>query len=977
MSRKSGLPLIIVAVLSLWTAVGSAQTNINACPIFVQQAYTFTEAACGRVADGVACIGNGSVSTIPFSGRNLLFANPGDQANLADIQRFQTQTMTTDLKLWTSVIGRLAVSSVTGAQEYAEMLVFGDTVIWKSQPDVQATGPESTLFPATIEAGGGVIVRQDASANSSNVWQLLNGATVQAIGRSFDQQWIRILIPSPNGGTGWVFGRFVNVEGGSDRLPAQTNASPVSNLDAAPDSTSVTRQALKMESLPIADDCAEATDSGILLQSATVDRPVQLEINGVLLQFAGTVFLKAQVGGSMTVYNLEGKTVLVVDDRRTDLPEAYISEISMDASLSPIAAPSPARRFDTQASAELAFLPLQLFAREVIVVESQASAQESAVCPNAIKNAYSQTASFCQGLDPDYLCIGNIGAGMLQATASSALPVTDFSQAGDITSLGEIERLSLNVADDPQQTWSTAVLQIEADTSGGTLANATMMLLGDVELVNRGATTIAPNGQPSIQSDGIMTGLDATVQVTGSISIRAEPRVDTDAITLVDDGEAVIALESSLDQQWIKIKISDGTSGWIVARFLQVEGSFDALPVYNPDAAQGQTSPNIDEVNYASTDRYRQVFDFRSRDVFPACRDVPPSGLLIQTPTDIDDVLLMTINGANLEVTGTAYLTASNASMTLYSLEGASSFNVPGASTVMFAGEQMTVPLIGGQVDLNAVGMGKYYSDEDGLRFSSLPQELLPRSFDLFISPSAAGASVEAADSSRVNESDEAPADAELGEPPQQLDEPDAETDTAAEQCVIGAGGLARNIRRGPGTDYEVVSVLQVGQAIEGKTQKRGTYGYYWYRTERGWIRFDAGEMTSGCQRLPFHGALENEVGDGEPKVVPPLQNEFLGDVCETGGANLSATIERSGSTYHEFGGLWTGQAGASVTFTAHTPYFSEGFGNVINFTNADGSVWLGSGTGTVFTINFVVTHSFRVRVSGLLGDHVSLRVSC
>ncbi len=977
MSRKSGLPLIIVAVLSLWTAVGSAQTNINACPIFVQQAYTFTEAACGRVADGVACIGNGSVSTIPLSGRNFRFANPGDQANLADIERFQTQTMTTDLKLWTSVIGRLAVSSVTGAQEYAEMLVFGDTVIWKSQPDDQATGPESTLFPATIEAGGGVIVRQDASANSSNVWQLLNGTTVQAIGRSFDQQWIRILLPSPNGGTGWVFGRFVNVEGGSDRLPAQTNASPISNLDAAPDSTSVPRQALKMESLPIADDCAEGTDSGVLLQSATVDRPVQLEINGVLLQFAGTVFFKAQVGGAMTVYNLEGETVLIVDDLRTDLPEAFISEIPMDASLSPIAAASPARRFDTQASAELVFLPLQLFAREVIVTDSKASAQETAVCPHAIKNVYSQTASFCQGLDPGFVCIGNIGAGMLQATASSALPVSEFSQSGDITSLGEIERLSLKVADDPQQTWSTAVLQIEADTSGGTLANATMLLLGEVELINRGASMTTENGQASTQSDGTMTGLDATVQVTGSISIRAEPRVDTDAITLVVDGEAVIALESSLDQQWIKIKTSDGTSGWIVARFLQVEGSFDALPVDNPDAAQGQTSPGTDVADSVPMDSYRQVFDFSSSDVFPACRDVPPSGLLIQTPTDIDGVLLMTINGADLEVTGTAYLTASDESMTLYSLEGASSFNVPGASTVMFAGEQMTVPLIRGQVDLNAVGMGKYYSDEDGLRFSSLPLELLPRSFDLFISPSAAGASVEAADSSRVDESDEAPAAADLEEPPQQRDETAAETDTAAEQCAIGAGGLARNIRRGPGTDYEVVSVLQVGQAIEGKTQKRGTYGYYWYWTERGWIRFDAGEMTPGCERLPLHGALEDEFGDGEPKVVPPLQNEFLGDVCETGGANLSATIKRSGSTYHEFGGLWTGQAGTSVTFTAHTPYFSERFGNLITFTNADGSVWLGSGTGTVFTINFVVTHSFRVRVSGLLGDHVSLRVSC
>ena len=200
----------------------------------------------------------------------------------------------------------------------------------------------------------------------------------------------------------------------------------------------------------------------------------------------------------------------------------------------------------------------------------------------------------------------------------------------------------------------------------------------------------------------------------------------------------------------------------------------------------------------------------------------------------------------------------------------------------------------------------------------------------------------------------------------------ESETMSALDECAISAGGFARNIRQGPGTDYQIVDVLRAGQAMIGKTQKRGTYGLYWYNTDRGWIRFDAGEMTGACERLPLHVAAL-----ASADVVPPLNNEILGDVCAAGGAYLSATVRGSGTRFHEFAGLWTGQAGTSVTFTAEIPYFHGSFGNVITFTDDDGSLWLGSSTNTDFTVYFAETQDFRVRVSGLLGDHVTLRVSC
>lgn len=593
-------------------------------------------------------------------------------------------------------------------------------------------------------------------------------------------------------------------------------------------------------------------------------------------------------------------------------------------------------------------------------------------CPSSIEQSYENLAQSCDGLTAGSACLGNAGQGMSRIIPGAGVSGLSFAQPGETSEFFKVQQLSLLVDGDSQAIWPSALLELEADASGGVSAVATLLLLGEVELTNRRVTTLSENADLSVSDAGV----EATVQVTGSISVRDQPRVDTDTVTLVDDGEVVMALQRSLDQQWILIETEDGTRGWIVAQFLRLPDGSDALPIYDPArAAPAESAPSADTQDDLAT-AHRLAVDFKSRDGFPGCAAVPPGGLLIQSPSDIDGALQMTVNGALLKLTGTAYLTATDESMTLFSLEGAASFDQPGASTILFEGEQMTLPLSMGQITEDAVGVSRMYSPEDGARFSSLPIDLLPRAFDVYVPSSdiasvaelEAGVEAPEADSVSQVDEDRPPAD----------DSPivEVQPDDSAAECVISAGSLARNLRQGPGTDFQIVGVLQIGQTVQGQSQKRGTFGYYWYHTDRGWIRFDAGEMSASCARLPFYIAAAGEFDDDETD-VPPLYHETLGDVCAAGGAVRSATIRRSGSTYHEFSGLWTGQAGASATFSADISYFHESFGNVISFVNENGSLWLGSLANTSFTINFAATHSFRVRVSGLLGDHVTLRVSC
>lgn len=974
MSGKSALRMTILATLFLSALVGFAQTDARACPGSALQASALTAAACDSIAPGQVCLNSGSATSTSLAGDATRLLNPGDRSDLANIERLQTHSMTADPLAWTTLLARLDATDVDGAPTTIDMLVIGDVVLKRETSDTPADSAAGTAVSATIEAAAGVIVRRDANAASDNIWQLQNGVGVRAIGRSPDGEWIRIMIPSPNGGAGWVFGRFIAVEGGSESLPYQTSASPIPRVPASTAGDDPATPRLRMESLPVPDDCVVGTASGIVLQSPALAPPIQLELNGVTLRLAGTVFVTAQIGGNMSVFSFEGTTEVSIDEQRMQLPARNAAQIALDASLSPIGMPDIVQPFSALVSTELDLLPLRLLPRATGSLETVAVTDDSPVCPAAIKQSYDSLAQSCAGLTAGSACLGLAGPDMSRIVPVAGISGTRFARPGDITDFAQAQQLAVLVDRDSLSIWPSARLALEADTSGGDTAVATLLLLGEVELTNRRAASLPETDDAAASIDGV----EATVDVAGSISVRDLPRVDTDSVTLVDDEEVVIALQRSLDQQWILIETEDGTRGWIVAQFLRLPDGIDALPVHDPAQTASAESAPSDDMQDESATGHRLAVDLKSRDGFPGCAAVPPGGLLIQSPSDIDGVLQMTVNGALLELTGTAYLTATDESMTLYSLEGAASFDEPGASTILFEGEQMTLPLSMGQITEDIVGVSQMYSAEDGARLSSLPINLTPRAFDVYIAGSDI-ASVATGDTGvETPDADSESPDEEEGPP---TDEPPIVVVQAVDdiaECVINAGGLARNLRQGPGTDFQVIGVLQIGQTVLGQSQKRGAFGLYWYHTDRGWIRFDAGEMSAACARLPLYIAAAGEFDEDEDESdAPLLHHESLGDVCAAGGAVRSATIRRSGNTYHEFSGLWTARAGASITFSADISYFHESFGNVVSLVNENGSFWLGSLADASFTVNFADTRSFRVRVSGLLGDNVSLSVSC
>lgn len=1064
MRLKYGFLSMIVG-LTLMMVIGvNAQSNVATCPTLVQESFTATEFLCESVPDGQACLGNGVVTTTPLEGASIQFSDPGDLATLADMSRLAAQTINTESQALTSITAKLEASTPNGDPQVVDMLIFGDAVVSNALEET-AVPASGGIFSGTVEAGGGVIVRQDANVNSNNIWQLLNGESIQAIGRSSDNQWVRILIPSPNGGAGWIFGQFVSIEGGRELLPFQTNTSPVpeSGDSAQPQATLKSMQVFRLESLLTDPGCIDTPDSGVILQSPTLDTRALVEVNGVALRFRGTVYITAQVAGTMTIYNLEGETAVIIEDNRVDMATATMVEVPLDASLAPTDVPTDPAPYPQEVADELIFLPIRLLSRnfEITVVDpsevpdtstdttsdttdtSEPSEQEAPPppaateippeetidpeeCPTLVQESYTATEQLCDATMPNTACLGNAGTDMVTAVARDEVETFQFSAPNDKEDTTNIDTLSTRVFDDPNNSWTSTVMTLDAKTTTGGTVQATILVFGEVELENTGEDPVEtdttssseapPPAIPAANTDDTSqttdttttdSGAPATIQSPGGIIVRPEPRVDSATVGQLQDGDAVSALGRSVDQQWVQVQSEDGVTGWIFVQFVSIEGGAESLPIIDPSAETSDTAappppatnqsappPPASNANTSTGEEPEytsmQSFEFSSTGIPSECIGSHSSGVMIQSPDDMDGNLRLKINDIVFEINGTIYASASlNENINVISLEGETIITAQDTSQTIMAGQQSTIELTNGLEPDSPPSLPGDYSFSNGERFATLPIRLLPRGFEVIIPPEPEG-------------SDE-------GEGVESSDDSDESSDTSTDDgvinvggttvdfdadCVMSAGDSVRNLRADAGREFDVINTLPPGQTIEAKTQKRGTDGVYWYETARGWIRSDAGIPTDDCKILPLTGVIYDTTASGGNVAAvapvapappaqptspppPPVTSELLGNVCETPGYAVSIEQEVSGRTFVEFGGVWTGQAGRAVTFTAEVPYYRPELGNILTFVNEDGSVWLGSIDSPTFTINFDSNRRFRVRVSALLGDFVTLRVSC
>jgi hypothetical protein len=318
------------------TFIAAAQTD---CPAIVQGALNTVDAACADTGRNQACYGNILLTATPQDGVNtLVFDKSGDRANVTDIQALQLSSMSITSDSWGVALMRLQANlpdSLPG--QNVTFLLFGDVQIDNAAIDA----PEVTL--STTNA---VNVRLRPSTNTNNIMtSLSSGQIVVATGRLADNSWVRIKVEGDVRSVGWVSADFLQGD-----LNALTIVEP-----SAPSWGPMQSFYFKTG---VADrPCAEAPDSGILIQTPEGSGHVILNVNDVEIRLGSTVYLQAQPSGLMKVTVVEGQATLQTGGETQIVPAGTFSQVPLDETGRAIGTPSFPQPYDEDA---LQTLPLSL-----------------------------------------------------------------------------------------------------------------------------------------------------------------------------------------------------------------------------------------------------------------------------------------------------------------------------------------------------------------------------------------------------------------------------------------------------------------------------------------------------------------------------------------------------------------------------------------------------------------------------------------
>lgn len=291
------------------TFVAVAQTD---CPTIVQAALNTVDAACAETGRNQACYGNISLTATPRDGvNNLAFDTSGDRASVTDIQSLQLSSMSETDDSWGVALMRLQANLPdTLPGQNVTFLLFGDVQI----DDAAANAPEVSM---TTTAN--VNVRLRASTDTNNIMTSLHsGQTVIATGRLADNSWVRIKVEDDARGLGWVSADFV--EGDLNALAA-----------VEPDAPSWGPMQSFYFQTGVGDrPCAEAPDSGILIQTPEGSGKVTLNVNDVEIHLGSTVYLQAQSSQLMVVTVIEGQAMLEAGGQTQVVPAGTFSQVPLD-----------------------------------------------------------------------------------------------------------------------------------------------------------------------------------------------------------------------------------------------------------------------------------------------------------------------------------------------------------------------------------------------------------------------------------------------------------------------------------------------------------------------------------------------------------------------------------------------------------------------------------------------------------------------
>jgi uncharacterized protein YgiM (DUF1202 family) len=325
---------------------------------------------------------------------------------------------------------------------------------------------------------------------------------------------------------------------------------------------------------------------------------------------------------------------------------------------------------------------------------------QSGDCPDLVSNALTSTERSCSDVTRNQACYGNFN---LDVEAQDGAPAFEFEQVGDTTDLTNIQSMQLEPMDVSEGVWGIALLRVEANLPDDeAVQTVTILIFGDVEITNEANQSIE---------------VGASVNSDQAVNVRLAPDADAVILTSLQPGTTLVVTGRNADSSWLRVRLNDGSSGWISAPLLNVDARLDELNEVD----------SLSSVDYGPM----QAFVFTSGIDDRGCDEAPDSGLLIQTPAGAGEINLL-INEVDIRLGSTAYLTAGpdddgTNQLRVHTVEGTARIEAEGVAQYASAGQQVSVPL---DDNMRASDQPAYPVPYDGSD-AALPVQLLEREIEI------------------------------------------------------------------------------------------------------------------------------------------------------------------------------------------------------------------------------------------------------
>lgn len=570
---------------------------------------------------------------------------------------------------------------------------------------------------------------------------------------------------------------------------------------------------------------------------------------------------------------------------------------------------------------------------------------DSDVCPVVVQPAFDAAAIACDGLNTGLMCLGN---GTVEVATKAGIEPPTFANAGDRVAFTSLDEIRVRTANTETNQWSVAVGQLALPTTGGQQVNGSVLLFGDV--------TVVDVGEPP----QISGGSAGTVIGGAGLNVRRQPNNQAAVVYQLRPGEEIITTGRTNDNEWLRIQIPTrfAGTGWAYAPYIEVAGGRETLPIVSADSPPPDLS--VSDATFGTM----QAVNMVSANTPAECEETPDSGLMLQSPSGTPDSIRFQINNVIVALNGTAFIRAeASGNMVIAVIEGEATLEVSDNAIDVPAGSQAIVSL---DDTLNPTSSPRVVG-YDETELADLPIRLAPRAFVLIPgNPNAGGGevTVTGADTSTTDEA-----------------APDTTTDTTQTTetgvCTITAIDSVKNLRGGPGTTFDVINTLAGEASIEGIGQALDEFGIRWYETPDGWIRFDTVRITDPCRNLPESGSESAApVVTEEPQPTGSLLSTEVGEIC--GADPVTFVTISDGSTFAvSMGGAWNASAGTTVQIETTGGDMRPEFGDYIRINDASGNTIARSGDVRTLNYTFTADTTFGLQFSAANGNEVTSVIAC